>query len=118
MESCERERVILQTEQTHQTKGLIRLTMVCNERCSFCNVPMEDYPSWPTPEEELQRQVSALVSSGARTATISGGEPTLLRKRLVALVKQIRDKGIPFVELQKVRLGVVKFFYIFHFRMT
>ena len=31
---------------------------------------------------------------------ISGGEPTLLRERLVALVKRARARGIPFVELQ------------------
>ena len=90
----------IQTEQSHQTKGLIRLTMACNERCGFCNVPMEDYAVMTPPEAELQVQVEALVDSGAQTATISGGEPTLLRRRLLALVKQIRQRGVPFVEIQ------------------
>ena len=30
------------TEQSHRTKGLLRLTMACNEQCPFCNVPAED----------------------------------------------------------------------------
>ena len=35
-------------EDSHRTKGLLRLTMACNERCPFCNVPAEDYAR-PTP---------------------------------------------------------------------
>ena len=38
-----------QAEESHLTKGLVRLTMVCNERCPFCNVPAEDFPAAPTP---------------------------------------------------------------------
>ena len=41
-------------EESHRTKGLLRLTMACNERCPFCNVPVEDY---------------------ARLATTPGGNP-------------------------------------------
>ena len=87
-------------EQSHRTKGLLRLTMACNERCPFCNVPVEDHPrptpSWETVEAELQ----TFVDSGANTLTISGGEPTLLRARLLRLVSQARASGIGFVELQ------------------
>jgi len=87
-------------EETHRTKGLLRLTMACNERCPFCNVPVEDYarptPSWESVAEELQ----SFVDSGSRTLTISGGEPTLLRKRLLRLIQAARERGIPFVELQ------------------
>lgn len=87
-------------EASHQTKGLLRLTMACNERCPFCNVPVEDYPR-PTPEAaEIAAQLDAFVASGERTLTISGGEPTLLRRRLCALVAEARARGIPFVELQ------------------
>ena len=89
-----------QTEESHQTKGLIRLTMACNERCPFCNVPMEDYEVMTPSETDLQVQVETLLESGAQTATISGGEPTLLRRRLLSLVKQIRTRGVPFVEVQ------------------
>ena len=90
----------LNTEDSHFTKGLVRLTMACNERCPFCNVPAEDYPQ-PTPDEqETWNEVENLIASGARTVTISGGEPTLLRRRLLSLVKRIRSRGVPFVELQ------------------
>ncbi|MCB9778811.1 MAG: radical SAM protein [Alphaproteobacteria bacterium] len=87
-------------ESSHATKGLLRLTMACNERCPFCNVPMEDYPR-PTPTaDEIAAQLDAFVATGQQTLTISGGEPTLLRKRLLALIRSARERGIPFVELQ------------------
>jgi pyruvate-formate lyase-activating enzyme len=87
-------------EDSHATKALVRLTMACNERCPFCNVPAEDYPTRPTATEELERQVEAVAAAGGRTLTISGGEPTLLRARLLALVRAARARGIPLVELQ------------------
>lgn len=87
-------------ENSHRTKGLIRLTMACNERCPFCNVPVEDYPS-PTPaEDETMRELDEFVRSGERTLTISGGEPTLLRKRLLRVIAEARGRGVPHVELQ------------------
>lgn len=89
-----------QAEASHRTKGLLRLTMACNERCPFCNVPAEDYqPRTPAPQE-TQASLDAFVESGEQTLTISGGEPTLLRARLVALVREARQRGVPFVELQ------------------
>lgn len=89
-----------QAEESHRTKGLLRLTMACNERCPFCNVPAEDYPR-PTPSEEDQNnELEDFIASGERTLTISGGEPTLLRRRLLGLIRRARAGGVPFVELQ------------------
>jgi MoaA/NifB/PqqE/SkfB family radical SAM enzyme len=88
------------TESHHRVKGLIRLTMACNERCPFCNVPMEDYAQPTPPEAVTAAELDAFVRSGERTLTISGGEPTLLPGRLVALVREARGRGVPFVELQ------------------
>lgn len=87
-------------EETHRTKGLVRLTMACNERCLFCNVPVEDYPRPTPPVGELEAEIDAFAASGERTLTISGGEPTLYRERLLALVRRARERGVPFVELQ------------------
>lgn len=87
-------------EASHRTKGLLRLTMACNERCPFCNVPAEDYARKTPPPEEIERQLQRFFDEDAGTLTISGGEPTLLRKRLLALVARARAGGIPFVELQ------------------
>lgn len=89
-----------QAEESHRTKGLLRLTMACNERCPFCNVPAEDYPR-PTPSEEDQNtELEDFIASGERTLTISGGEPTLLRRRLLGVIRRARAGGVPFVELQ------------------
>lgn len=87
-------------EQSHRTKGLLRLTMACNERCPFCNVPMEDYARPTPPADEIDAELQAFLDDGAETLTISGGEPTLLRKRLVELVRRARAGGVRFVELQ------------------
>jgi len=87
-------------EDNHRTKGLTRLTMACNERCPFCNVPAEDYPRPTPPESELTEQLQDFFDSAAQTLTISGGEPTLLRRRLLSLVRRAVDGGIPSVELQ------------------
>ncbi len=87
-------------EYNNQTKGLIRLTMACNERCPFCNVPMEDYERLTPSEDEIDAQLQLFIETGERTLTISGGEPTLLRKRLLSLIRKARLGGISFVELQ------------------
>ncbi len=87
-------------ESTHETKGLLRLTMACNERCPFCNVPVEDYAK-PTPEfESVLNEVDAFIATGEQTLTISGGEPTLYRDRLLQVVRRARAGGVPFVEIQ------------------
>ena len=87
-------------EENHRTKGLLRLTMACNERCPFCNVPVEDYPRPTPPPAEIQEQLQRFFDAEAQTLTISGGEPTLLKKRLIALVAQAREGGIRSIELQ------------------
>ena len=88
-------------EASHRTKGLLRLTMACNERCTFCNVPVEDYLPSPTPsDDETQAELDAFIASEAQTLTISGGEPTLFRRRLLGTIRRARSEGIPFVELQ------------------
>ena len=90
----------LDAEESHRTKGLLRLTMACNERCPFCNVPVEDYARPTPPIEQINAELDAFVASGEQTLVISGGEPTLLRRRLIDLITQARARGIPLVELQ------------------
>jgi len=87
-------------EESHATKGLVRLTMACNEKCPFCNVPQEDYAQ-PTPEfDDVLAEVQTFIDRGDRTLTISGGEPTLLKKRLLQLVRVAAEGGIEFIEIQ------------------
>ena len=74
--------------------------MACNERCPFCNVPMEDYESLTPDEETTQQELDAFIEAGDQTLTISGGEPTLLRRRLLRLVTRARQGGMAFVEVQ------------------
>jgi MoaA/NifB/PqqE/SkfB family radical SAM enzyme len=87
-------------EESHRTKGLLRLTMACNERCPFCNVPAEDYERLTPSIEETRAELQRFLDDGAQTLTISGGEPTLLRKRLIQVVREARASTVRFVELQ------------------
>ncbi len=87
-------------ESNHRTKGLLRLTMACNERCAFCNVPVEDFRPATPPDHVLEAELAPFLDGQTQTLTISGGEPTLLRKRLLALVRRAREGGVRFVELQ------------------
>lgn len=90
----------LQGKDHHRTKGLVRVTMACNERCPFCNVPVEDYERPVPPQEEVDRELDAFIASGERTLTLSGGEPTLMKERLLGVITAARGRGVPFVELQ------------------
>ncbi|MBK6810203.1 MAG: radical SAM protein [Sandaracinaceae bacterium] len=74
--------------------------MACNERCVFCNVPVEDFRPVTPSLAALAAELDAFIASGEQTLTISGGEPTLLRERLLDVVARARAAGVPFVELQ------------------
>ncbi len=74
--------------------------MVCNERCPFCNVPAEDFSTRPMPIEDIRAQIQDFVAGGQQTLTISGGEPTLLKRLLLQTILEARTAGISFVELQ------------------
>ena len=74
--------------------------MACNERCPFCNVPMEDYDKLTPDDAAIDAQLDTFIAAGDQTLTISGGEPTLLRRRLIRLVERARSGGIQFVEVQ------------------
>lgn len=88
------------SEGNHRLKGLLRLTMACNARCLFCNVPIENYNGGILGEEDISRALQHLVEEKARTITISGGEPTIAKTHLLELVRRSRDRGIEFVDLQ------------------
>ena len=98
----EKENNHMHHEENHRTKSMIRVTMACNERCPFCNVPMEDYNSSTiTPSErENQKEIDRAVAQGEKTLVFSGGEPTILKKRLLSLLYYAKEKGIEFIELQ------------------
>ena len=50
--------------------------------------------------DRLVHQVDQWVEAGEQTLTISGGEPTLYRKKLIQLTERARKGGIRFIELQ------------------
>ncbi len=74
--------------------------MACNERCPFCNVPVEDYSIRTPPFETSQKELQQYLDAGEKTLTISGGEPTLYRKRLTSLARQAKEGGMQFIEVQ------------------
>jgi len=61
---------------------------------------MEDYPIKTSSPEQIQRELDVFVKEGRQSLAISGGEPTLLKGRLLSLITDARKGGIRFVELQ------------------
>lgn len=87
-------------EAYHREPGLLRLGMECNQSCSFCNVPAEDYVRRTPPADVFARELEELLASGGETLTLSGGEPTLHRDRLLSAVRRARSAGVGSVELE------------------
>ncbi len=82
---------------------VLRLTLACNERCPFCNVPPESDPEFTVPTtEEAKAMVARFAARGGREGrelSFSGGEP-LLRSDLEELVVYAREQGIERVQVQ------------------
>lgn len=90
----------MRPDNPNRTRGILRLTLACNERCVFCNEPTERYDRLSVAPESVAEQLDAFVSTRQDTLTISGGEPTLSRDPLLALIRDARQRAIPFVVLQ------------------
>ena len=74
--------------------------MACNEKCPFCNVPVEDYEVRTPPLSDLEALIDQWTENGEKTLTISGGEPTLYKKKLLHLVERAKSGGMHFIEVQ------------------
>jgi MoaA/NifB/PqqE/SkfB family radical SAM enzyme len=61
---------------------------------------MEDYAVRTPPMEQLREELREIIDSGAKTLTLSGGEPTLYRDRVIALCREATSKGVQFIEIQ------------------
>lgn len=83
---------------------LIRVNMLCNEKCSFCNVTEETEPYF---REKSIREILISVAKIIKDSedpdsvkiTLSWGEPTL-RKDLVLIVKWIKKLWVKYLEIQ------------------
>ena len=82
-----------QTSSTDSPSAILRVTLACNEACSFCFVRAEA----PSPSLEEQKQRIALVRP--KRLTLSGGEPTLFAP-LPELISYAKNTGTETVILQ------------------
>ena len=87
--------------EEHLVKNLVRVTLKCNARCVFCNIPPESEPGFEEPDEKtLLRQVArAARRSAGGGIVLSGGEPTL-RKEMLEAASTARRSGAAWVEVQ------------------
>ncbi len=90
----------MKQDNPNRTRGILRLTLACNERCVFCNEPTERYDHPTVSQASVDEQLETFVQTRQDTLTISGGEPTLSRERLLSLIRDARQRSIPFVVLQ------------------
>ena len=61
---------------------------------------MEDYAVRTPPMEQLRQELAEILDSGAKTLTLSGGEPTLYRDRVLELCREATSRGVQFIEIQ------------------
>lgn len=74
----------------------IRVTMPCNQRCTFCFVN-RDAPD--ASREELERSVDEAVARGVGAVIFTGGEPTL-SPHLPDLIARTTAQGVPVRGIQ------------------
>lgn len=77
-------------------KAEIRVTMPCNQRCTFCFVN-RDAPDADLPA--LERAVDQAVAAGVEAIVFTGGEPTL-SPHLPQLLARARAAGVPLIGMQ------------------
>lgn len=109
---------------------LIRINMVCNEKCSFCNVTTITEPNYKDRTIiEILKEVQLIIKKNwieNVKITLSGWEPTL-RKDLDKIVLWIKKLWVNYIELQTnatllneittnklIKSGINKFFISFH----
>jgi hypothetical protein len=88
----------LQRRSLRPTEGELRLNLVCNQRCFFCNCD-GSAPNVVPDRAAAVEAATALVRDGARMITITGGEPTL-NTGLDDVARAARDAGAERIMLQ------------------
>ncbi len=79
-----------------------RLTLGCNERCTFCfasDEAPENVPDLVADHAQLERDLPLLARLGVRSLLLTGGEPTLV-PALPGLIGAARAAGFTDIELQ------------------
>ncbi len=88
----------VETRALRPLEAEIRLNLVCNQRCFFCNC--DGFAPNVVPDRAAAVESAAqLVRDGARMITITGGEPTL-NSGLDDVARAARDAGAERVMLQ------------------
>lgn len=117
--------------QNNIRSHLIRLNILCNEKCKFCNVTQETEPKFREKNileilHEVKKVIKLSSSVENVKISLSWWEPTL-RKDLDKIVLGIKKMWVNYIELQTnatllspdltqrlVKYGVNKFFISFH----
>lgn len=75
--------------------GIYYLTHRCNQRCSYCDIPVADYqkPEFENPVEKIVENLSDMYRLGVRFCDFTGGEP-LLYKDLPKVLRAAKKLGI------------------------
>ncbi|QIW24261.1 GTP 3',8-cyclase MoaA [Sulfolobus sp. S-194] len=76
----------------------VTLTHVCNFSCFFCHMEGEDSSQSLLSPEEISLVAKVGIEYGIRSVKLTGGEPTL-RRDLVQIIKELKDKGIKEVSM-------------------
>jgi MoaA/NifB/PqqE/SkfB family radical SAM enzyme len=79
---------------------LMRITVACNEKCLFCNIPKEEYPKpYEKNLAEIYLEVDRIKKSKGVGVSLSGGEPTI-HSKFFEIVTHMKKVGITPIEIQ------------------
>jgi GTP 3',8-cyclase len=79
---------------------LLRLSLACNVKCKFCNIPPETAGFVDLDCDSAKKKIASLTEGGVRAnLSLTGGEPTL-RKDLPELISFAKQSGVEVVEIQ------------------
>ncbi|MFW5635758.1 MAG: radical SAM protein [Thermodesulfobacteriota bacterium] len=86
---------------------VIQLTDHCNARCPQCGMrTTERFQRSRLCSDAVRGMIDAAAEKGVRALSLTGGEPMLFRKELMALIRYAGQAGIPFL-----RTGTNGFFF-------
>lgn len=82
------------------TTSLIRIVTACNEKCLFCNIPMEDYPNQHEKSfKDIRKELDELKKKNISGISLSGGEPTI-HSKLFDIIRYLKKNVTVPLEIQ------------------
>ncbi len=78
----------------------VKIGFSCNNRCIFCIQGDKRFKEPDLPYEEIKRRLTKGRRDGANSVVFTGGEPTFRPKLLLNVVRDAKELGYDFIQIQ------------------